>query len=516
MEKLLLGIDIGTSAVKACLFNEDLHFIAGSNVTYETYRPGPMMAEQDPEDWWDAVVQAVREAFGQCGARAEAAAISVSSHSPTLLALDKDGKPLRNAIIWMDRRAQAESDEFAYEILGAENYRRILGSEPDAYYVMPKLLWYRRNEPELYGKTRTILQTNGYINYKLTGEYSLDEIHAVSVQGMDINTRQWSSEIEAAAEIRLSELFPPISPCYGIIGRLLKKPAEELGLRPGVPVMAGSTDTMAAFTAFGRLDGDTGALMAGTSSLIFIPAADRGGTSCRLLYKPSPLTGLPGIYVGPVSTTGGAAKWFVEQFCVKTPGEVPNSLASTYAQMDREADASIPGSGGVIFHPYLSGERAPLWNSHAKGVFTGMTLSTSRGDLYRAVMEGTSFAERHVFDEGQKAGSSPSSVRVAGGAAQSKIWLKIKASILRKPLEILESGGADRAAFGNAVLAGYGCGLLAENEIALENLAVTKDTVYPDPEWEKIYDEYYGLYRSIYEHTENDLRLLEAIRKREV
>ena len=135
----------------------------------------------------------------------------------------------------MDRRAQAESDEFAYETLGIENYRRILGSEPDAYYVMPKLLWYRKNEPELYKKTRTILQTNGYINYKLTGEYSLDEIHAVAVQGMDISKKQWSPEIEAAVGIRLNELFPRISPCYEVIGKLLKKPAEELGLKPGVP-----------------------------------------------------------------------------------------------------------------------------------------------------------------------------------------------------------------------------------------------------------------------------------------
>lgn len=508
MSRLLLGIDLGTSGVKACVIRDDCTVVSTGEGRYPTYYPRAQYAEQDAEQWWSAAVQAIRQAVGRAAGQGQIAGISVSSHSPSLLPVDKNGKPLRNAMIWMDRRATRECAYLAHELIGLDRYKRILGANPDPYYVLPKLYWYKHNEPENYKKTYKILQTNGYINFRLTGSYSIDEVHAISVQGMDIRTSQWSDEISGLVDIPIKDLFPPISRCHEIVGTVSKRAASETGLPEGVPVVAGVTDTLAAYLGFGVPQPGLAAEMTGTSSLLYFPVNRRLTDGGTLLVKPSPV-GDGTVLVAPVSTVGASVNWFAEMVGRMDQPESANAGKLPFDVMNAEAEQAKAGSGGLIYFPYLAGERAPLWNSHAKGMFIGLSLKTTRLEMIRSIYEGTSYAIRHNFDEAAKLGVVPDTVYAAGGGAKSEIWLKIKASVLNKPLLVLEEH-VDRAAFGDCLLAGYGTHLFREvDRVARDAVSVAK-TVEPDPEWVKVYNEIYPYYIRMYQHLDHDLASFES------
>lgn len=505
MEKYLLGIDVGTSTVKACCFTADFHLAAYGKGEYKTYFEGPSYAEQEPEDWWRAAADAIKKIAGQIEGKGEIAGIAVSSQSPSLIPLDEKGNVLRRAMIWMDRRAEAESDYAANRLIGYERYRRILKSEPDAYYVLPKMLWYREHEPELYERTKIYLQVNGYINYKLTGKYSIDLIHAVAVQGMDYGKQQWSKEIEEAVDIPLREVLPAISKPFDIIGQVTAQAAKITGLKEGTPVAAGATDTISAYYGYGMVSDEGAAEMIGTSSILLFnsskPLQDYG----RLLVKPSPFQREKEILVAAINASGASVEWFRKLFSENGKEKL------SYDTLDRDAASVPPGAGKLIYFPYLSGERSPLFNSYAKGMFIGMTSSTGREHLARAVFEGTSYAVRHNFEEAAKRGVKPQYVVCAGGGAKSREWLKIKASVLNLPLKVMGDEDVDRAALGDAIFAGIGIGLVNTPEEAAKQAVRYKEIIEPNPKWVKIYDRLYPFYRSMYQHLENDLQRLEKI-----
>lgn len=514
MRKLLLGIDAGTSSVKVCLYRKDCSLVASAKRAYPTCHPHPLYAEQDADQWWEAAVGAIREALGKAVGEGRVAGIAVSSQSPTMLPVDRDGRPLRKAMIWMDRRAAEECSYLAHQCVGLERYRKILGADPDPYYVQAKLFWYREHEPELYAKTYQILQTNGYLNFKLTGVFSIDMIHAVSVQGMDIQTFTWSPEIETATGLPFQRLFPPISRCDEIIGTVHAAAAQETGLPEGCPVIAGATDAIAAFLGFGIYQEGKAATMIGTSTINFFPRKERVTDYGKLLLKPSPVENVGSLLVAPASTTGASIRWFADTFCEDEQREAKKHGCSVFQIMDCRAEAAAPGSGGLIYLPYLSGERGPLWNSYARGMFIGLSLRSNKADMIRSVLEGTSFAVRHIMEENLRLGGRIDAVRVAGGGSESKIWMKIQSAVLNRPVEILDSRGVDQATLGDALLAGKAIGMIENMEEAAQRCIRVKAVIEPEDSWVQVYRELYPYYIDFYRRLDSGLMAFEQTVKK--
>jgi xylulokinase len=509
MEQLLLGIDLGTSRVKVCAFRNDGSLVASEQSEYSTVFHDRVCVEQDADQWWKVTAAAIQQVARNIGGRGEIVGISVSSQSPTLLPVDRNGVPIRRAIIWMDSRAGEEFRHVTEELIGIERYKRILGTVPESYYILPKLYWYKNHEPENYNRTYKILQTNGYIAFKLTGEYSIDEMHAISVQGMDIKTKQWSEEISNLVNIPFKRLFPPIYKCYEVIGTVSRQAAMETTLKQGIPVVAGATDTMAAYLGFGKMGAGAMAEMTGTSTLLFFTTGKQLTDAGPLLMKPSPIQKNETILVAPVNATGASVNWFSHVFWQKAEGQCEGQRKVPWDVLNEDAALAEAGSGGVFYFPYLLGERAPLWNTHARGMFIGLSGGTDRGDMIRAVYEGTSYALRQNVEKAEALGIRTDTVWSAGGGTKSDIWLKIKSSVLNKRLLVLDDGNLDRAAFGDALLAGYGIGLFHDINQVVKNMIKVKKEVNPIPEWTERYDQLYPYFLSMYKNLDRDLARLE-------
>ena len=513
MEKYLLGIDIGTTNVKAVLFSADGSPVAMGQKGYPTYYPGPNAAEQDAEDWWESTKFAIQEINHKiAGKDHQIEAICVSSQSPTLLPLDEDGRPLRRGMIWMDRRAEKES-AWLLEKFGKEKFLEIFGTNPDAFYLMPKLLWLKKYEPETYKKTRKILLTNAYVNYKLTGVMAIDDSQATSVTlAYDIRKKEWSTDLEDATGIPVHSLMPDIYSTFGVIGQVTKAAAKETGLQEGIPVVAGTTDGTANILEGGITQIGDAAESTGTSTLFFVAHSKPVSGQCKLLAIPQyfPLPDVPYILGGPINTSGASLKWYLNTYenhieSIATEAEKSN----LYNVLNRLARQAPAGCGGLLYFPYLSGERAPFWNSYVKGMFIGLTSASSEEFIVRSLYEGTSFALRSVVDEAYREGTVIKKFRSTGGGANSDIWLQIKASVLKMPLEI--STGMGGAPLGDAIIAGYGVGLYKDFLKAVNTFQRVDKVIDPVEEWVKIYDDMYPLYLSMIKDLDANLQELEVL-----
>ncbi len=510
MKRFLLGIDLGTTNVKGILFDEDGFSIASSSDTYKTYFSEPFKAEQNPMEWWAAVkniISAITKSAGSEKVK-NISAICISSQTPTLLPIDKEGNPIRKAIIWMDKRSEKEF-QYILDKIGSNKYRTIVGGAPDVSFLPSKLLWYKKHEPKNFAKTHIFLQANSFINYKLTGKFSADIDQATLSQCYDIKNKCWSKKIGSVIEIDLESYFPNPSENNTIIGFVTEEAAKATGLIEGIPVVAGTSDAVASMYAVGICNPCEAAEISGTSSLIF------AGHTCQTDYfrpvvsKPSAIKGMPYVFDAPISTTGASIKWFLD-----TLGDEEKALASkenknVYTVLNEKALLAAPGSNGLLFFPYMLGERAPLWNTHAKGMFIGITLNSKREDIIRSIFEGTSFALRHVLEEIKKAGAPTTSLRVAGGGSLSRTWLQIKASVLNMPVLILDSKTGD-VPFGDALIAGNAVGIYTDLSKASKSLIIIKEIINPIPEWTAIYNELFPYYISMYQNLDTDLKDFEA------
>ena len=513
MEICLLGIDLGTTNVKAVLFSESGRQIAMGQDGYETYYPAPSAAEQEANDWWRATVSAIRQIVGSLDMRdIHIAAISVSSQSPTLLPLGKDGNPLRRGMIWMDRRAEKESAWLVGKF-GEKEFKEKFGMKGDAFYLMPKLIWLKKYEPEIYRKTKKVLMTNTYVNYKLTGEMAIDDQQASSItMAFDPNKKDWSNEIEAVTDVPIHDLMPEIYPVNGVIGQVTRKAAAETGLKEGIPVVCGTTDGSASILEAGITHLSEAAEITGTSTLFFAAHAKPLSENSMLIGFPQcfPIPEVPYILGGPINSSGASLKWYVNTYkrsmdaAEKEMGE-----KNPYNILNVIAEKGPAGSKGLLYFPYLSGERAPLWNSYVKGMFIGMTAASKEEHIVRSIYEGTSFALRSVVEETYREGGVINKFRSAGGGANSDIWLKIKASMLNMPLEV--SVGQGGAPLGDAIIAGYGVGLYKDFVKAVETFQRIDKVIEPVKEWVRIYDDIYPLYMKMLKSLDESLRDLETL-----
>ncbi len=476
--RYLLGLDIGTSSCKGALVTASGQVAAEGQCAYETAYPRPGWAEQRPENWWTAVCGVIRGLLERAAcAPGEIAGIGVDGQSWAMVALDTRGEALLPSPLWTDTRAKAECDRLMKE---QPQLAELCGNPLMPGYTSPKVMWLKSCYPALYQKTETVLQSNGYIVYRLTGCRSQDLSQAYGWHCFSSRRLCWD---EAAAEAMGIDkrLLPPLYACHQVVGVVTAAAASETGLLAGTPVVAGGLDAAAGTLGVGVTeDGETQE-----------QAGQAGGMSiCLGHYAAHPLLILsphvvPGRWLLQGGTTGGsgAYRWFREQCCPEL----------SYEEMDALAARSEPLSGGLVFLPYMAGERSPLWRSEAKGVFYGLSFAATRGDMLRAVMEGTAYALRHNLDTAREAGCAVTALRSSGGGAASELWTAIKANVTG--CDIYAERASQATVRGAALLAGMGVGA-----VKAWNAWKTPGTgrhFTPDARLKEQYDRGYARYRQL-------------------
>lgn len=501
MGKLLLGIDIGTSACKVAVFDADGRVVSQSVKSYQVYYPAPDCVEQNPEEWWSGVRSAISEALSIAKVNSkDIKGIGIDGQSWSAIPIDKYGNVLYSNMIWMDRRASKQARE-TVDRIGFDRIFENSGNSFDATYTTPKILWLKENEPEVYRNTYKILQSNSYIVFKLTGSITQDLSQGYGLHMFNMKTGQYDEKLCEDMGIDFDKL-PDIFSCHSIVGEVTKKAAEETGLATGTPVVAGG------------LDAACGTLGAGV--IHFNQTQEQGGQAGGMsicvdkpIAHPKLILGyhvIPGAWLlqGGTVGGGGAFKWFkqelgfYEEYTAKLTGENPFDI------MNSEAAKIKAGSEGVIFLPYMAGERSPIWDKHAKGVFFGLGYDKSRAHMIRSVMEGTAYSLYHNLKTAEEVGAKVDVLNAMGGAANSTVWTQIKADVTGKVIQVPASDTA--TSLGAAILAGVGTGVYKDFKEAVNRTIKITRTYEPDMKAHEIYEKYYEIYLEIYEKLKETFR----------
>ncbi len=506
MTRYLLGIDVGTTNVKAAIYTTEFLKEAEAFSEYPTYFPHTGWAEQNAEHWWAAAVDALKKSVAASSINLKnIQGICVSSQAPAVLPVDCDGLPLRNALIWMDRRSEAQCGYLRKHVT-QEKIASITGNRVDPYFALSKLLWFKEKEPGAYGKAYKILQVNGYINFRLTGRFTCDKVHASLMGLYDVNRLSWSEELCTLLDLK-PELLPQVFEATDIIGTVSREASLAMGLPEGIPVVAGNVDASSSALEAGVAGTGEAVEMTGTSTVLML-GCDQWHSSINLVSMFHPIKG-HSLLIGPISSTGASLKWYRDQLGSDEKRRAAELNMDPYKYMDLQAAGAAPGSGGLVFLPYMAGERAPIWDSRARGVFFGLTHSTTRSQMIRAILEGSSFALYHNMEEAEKSGLAVEKLRAVGGGSESRLWLQIKASVINKPVVTLAN--SSNGTFGNILLAGCGTNIYGDVREVLEKNVKFKEVFQPDLTLHKHYQKLYRVYRSLYDHIKDDFRQLEEI-----
>jgi xylulokinase len=478
-----LGIDSSTTATKALLMDADGSAVAIGRSTYGFDTPRPLWAEQSPELWWDATKDAVAAALDMAGiTAAEIAAIGLTGQMHGLVLLDEAGNVLRPAILWNDQRTLDECDEIR-NLVGRQRLIEITGNDALTGFTAPKVLWIRNHEPDVFERATTMLLPKDYVRYRLTGTRALDKAGASGTLLFDLAARDWSPMITETLGIPMS-LLPPTYEGTEITGVVSEEAAAATGLRPGTPVMAGGGDQAANGVGVGAITPGVAAVSLGTSGVVFAatqnPVHESEGRLHAFCHAVPDMWHLMGVML----SAAGSYRWFKDAFAQDTSYEAVNDAAAEVA----------PGSNGLIFLPYLSGERTPHPDPEARGAFVGLTLRHGLGHLARSVMEGVAFGLKdsaQLMEREVHIGE----VRVSGGGAASKVWLQILADIFGHPLNVVDQPEAP--ALGAAMLAATGDG--AFNSVAeASSAAVVLGSTYEPAAHAEAYADAYSVYRNLY------------------
>lgn len=482
----LIGIDVSTTATKALLIDAsgEVKAVASSEYAYDT--PRPLWAEQDPALWWDGTVASIRRVLAEAGAdSADVAAIGLTGQMHGLVLLDSGGQVLRPAILWNDQRTGAQCDEIRAR-LGRERLIQITGNDALAGFTAPKILWVREHEPEVYARARRVLLPKDYVRYRLTGEFASDKADGAGTLLMDLRERTWSREVLEALEIP-AEWLPPLFEGTEVTGRISAQAAEATGLKAGTPVVAGGGDQAAQAVGVGAVAPGIVALTLGTSGVVFAstdePVIEPDGRLHAFCHAAPNRWHLMGVML----SAAGSLRWHRDTFA---PGVAYDTLLAP-------AEAVPVGCEGLLFLPYLTGERTPHPDPLARGAFVGLTVRHALPHLTRAVLEGVAFGLRDSFELMRQAGLPPvRQVRVSGGGARSPLWRQILADVLQ--VELVTVNTTEGAAYGAGLLAGVGTGVWPEVGAACAATVLLTGSVVPTAEPSERYQSLYQQYRALY------------------
>jgi xylulokinase len=478
----LLGIDVSTTATKAVVVDERGRVVEVASSSYDLSTPRPLWAEQDPGLWWTAARAAIRRLTVD---PASIAAVGLTGQMHGLVLLDADGEVLRPAILWNDQRSAAQCDQMR-DRLGLEELVRITGNDAFPGFTAPKLLWVREHEPDVYRRIAQVLLPKDYLRWQLTGGYATDRAGAGGTLFLDLESRDWSRPLLDAFEIPF-EWLPKTHEGTAVTGRISAAAAAATGLVAGTPVVGGGGDQAAQAVGVGAVEAGIVALTVGTSGVVFA-SADQPLTEPRGRLHAFPHA-VPGKWhvMGVMLSAAGSLRWYRD---VVAPEIDFDALVA-------EASAVEPGSEGLTFLPYLSGERTPHADPHARGAFVGLTLKHGRGHLTRAVLEGVAFGLRDNLALMREVGlGDVGEVRISGGGVQSDLWRQILADVLG--VELVAVGTVEGAAFGAALLAGVGAGVWATVEQACGEAVELGERTRPDRDRSAAYEDLYRRFREHY------------------
>jgi len=483
---ILLGIDLGTSSVKSILMDETGHLLAIGQEAYSFDIPREGWAEQDPDVWWSASARTIRQALDYARIKPdEIAGIAFSGQMHGLVPLDADGRPVRKAIIWCDQRSSDQVERIRSQI-GMERLGEITGNPVATGFQLPSLLWMKEHEPDSMDAVRTVLLPKDYVRYRLTGMMSTDLTDAASTLVFDTRRGVWSDELIQALELPRS-IFPdvhlPEDPSGGVSGEA----GRETGLAVGTPVFHGGADQVMQAVGNGILEAGQISVTIGTGGQVFAPLSGFSYDPQLRSHTFNHVVRDRWYFLGAALSAGLSLRWLRDQIL----------SGMSYAEMDRVAGQRKPGSDGLVFLPYLSGERTPHMDAEARGLFFGLTLRHGQGHLARAVMEGVVFALRDCLEVYRGLGQRADRVIASGGGAQSPFWLQLQSDILN--VEVRTSRMVEQAGVGAAITASVGAGLYAGYREACSQVIRWSDTVYsPDQAAVQVYDAYFKLYQELY------------------
>jgi xylulokinase len=492
MPSYVLGIDVGTGGTRALIVDDGGRIVSSATEEHEPFAsPDIGWAEQRPEDWWRASGVAVRKALTQANLQGEPiSCVGFSGQMHGAVMLDKAGEVVRPALIWCDVRTGKQCTELN-ERIGADRLIQLTCNPALPNFTLTKLMWVRENEPENWRRVRSVMLPKDYVRFRLTGERAVDVADASGTLMLDVAGRKWSAEVLEAAEIEPS-LLPQVYESPDVCGRVSAAGARATGLAAGTPVVAGAGDQAAGATGMGIVTPGAVSATIGTSGVVFAatdrPALDPRGRLHTFCHA------IPGRWhvMGVTQAAGLSLRWFRDQF------ECPSSKSNghPYERLTAEAASVPPGAAGLLWAPYLMGERTPHLDADARAALIGLTASHTRAHAVRAILEGVAFSLQDTFTIFEEMKVPVKNVRLGGGGARSPLWRQIQADVYEHPVEIVAA--EEGAAYGAALLAGVGAKIWSSVDAACDAVVRVVDRVRPNPANATVMKQSYLAYRRIY------------------
>lgn len=493
--KYLIGLDVGTSGAKCIMIDENGKVVASSTQEYPLYTPKPGWAEQDPEDWWQGVVRGLKVILEKAAVNPEdILGLSYSGQMHGLVALDENNEVIRPAILWCDQRTQKQCDWITEKAGGLEGLLSYTNNRMLTGYTGGKILWLRDEEPENFKRMKVFVCPKDYIRFRMTGEIMIDVSDASGTGFFDTKNRVWSDSLIEIAGLDKA-IFPTAVESTFMAGRVTKEIAELTGLPEGLPCYAGGGDAVIQSVGSGLVKPGILGVVIGTAGNVSMGIDHyednpHGDLQMFCSNEPGLWTGL-----GCTLSAGGSYRWYRDTLCENATAESKASGENVYNIMGRDAESSVPGANGVIFTPYLAGERCPYPDPNARGSFYGMSLSTTRGDITRAVMEGVTYSLCQLVDifagMGQK-----QKIYTSGGGAASELWRQMQADIFDVPVYTM-SAASEGGAYGAVLVAGVGAGLWKNLGEAVQVIKPETEAT-PDPANQPGYKKSYEIYKKLY------------------
>lgn len=477
---LFIGIDLGTSAVKLLLMDENgkIHNIVSRE--YPLYFPNPGWSEQNPQDWYTKTMDGIKALTANCD-KSQVAGISFGGQMHGLVVLDKEDHVIRPAILWNDGRTSEEAD-YLNEVIGKDKLSGYTANIAFAGFTAPKIFWMKKNEPDNFKKIKKIMLPKDYLAYMLSGVHCTDYSDASGMLLLDVKHKCWSKEMLEICGVD-EAWMPELYESYEVVGTLKPEVADELGLSKGVKVIAGAGDNAAAAVGTGTVGDGMCNISLGTSGTIFISSKSFGADENNALHSFDHADGYFHL-MGCMLSAASCNKWWMDEILqTKDYGKEQEKIVKL-------------GENHVYYLPYLMGERSPHNDPQARAVFIGMTMDTTREEMTQAVLEGVAFGLRDSLEVARKLGINIERTKICGGGAKSPLWKKIIANVMNLKVEIIES--EEGPGYGGAILAAVGCGAFENVEEAANKLVKVIDTVEPEKELVEKYEKQYQKFVQIY------------------
>ena len=497
----LLGIDIGTSSVKTLILQAETGLtLTGVTQEYPVLQPQPGYAEQNPSDWWRATVGTIRSALDESGIAPDGiVGIGLSGQMHGVVCIDAQHEVVRTAIIWADTRSKPQVDTLLAN-MPAQVMSQHAPGQPAAGFMGPTLMWLQAHEPETLQRTKAVLLPKDYIQLRLTGEITTDASDGAATWLMDVKSGAWSDTLIASCGID-SRYLPPVKPSDSVVGQVTPGAAEQLGIPAGIPVIAGCADQCAQALGYGLFDPGTALVTIGTGGQVFMPLAEPRIDPQLRYYVFNHAVARRWYAAAAILCAGLALRWLRDTLGFK-------DRSDAYAHLSHLAADVPPGADGLIFLPYLTGERTPHMDPLASGLFLGLRIHHTPGHLARAVMEGVTFALRECLDLVTIQEAMPPRIIISGGATASPVWRQIQADVYNQTVWLAE--GENHACVGAALLAGVGCGVYPDFATAATMLPQPEIAIEPHQQTANFYAAYRQRYAGLYAKLKEDMHWLSA------